>query len=310
VKKIYTAVDQLIGGTPLMELTNLEKQYGLQATLLAKLEYLNPAGSVKDRVAKAMLDDAEARGILTSDSVIIEPTSGNTGIGLCAVAAARGYRAIIVMPDTMSAERQMLMKAYGAELVLTPGAQGMQGAIEKAEALAKELPYSFIPGQFVNPANAKAHWDTTGPEIWNDTEGQIDIFVAGVGTGGTITGTGRYLKDKNPAVKIVAVEPDTSAFLSTGIAGPHKLQGIGAGFIPEVLDTSVYDEIVPVAAEDAFRLGRELGRKEGILVGISSGAALWAAVEQAKRPENTGKTIVVLLPDTGDRYLSTEMFAE
>jgi len=310
VKKIYTAVDQLIGGTPLMELTNLEKQYGLQATLLAKLEYLNPAGSVKDRVAKAMLDDAEARGILTSDSVIIEPTSGNTGIGLCAVAAARGYRAIIVMPDTMSAERQMLMKAYGAELVLTPGAQGMQGAIEKAEALAKELPYSFIPGQFVNPANAKAHWDTTGPEIWKDTEGQIDIFVAGVGTGGTITGTGRYLKDKNPAVKIVAVEPDTSAFLSTGIAGPHKLQGIGAGFIPEVLDTSVYDEIVPVAAEDAFRLGRELGRKEGILVGISSGAALWAAVEQAKRPENTGKTIVVLLPDTGDRYLSTEMFAE
>ncbi len=310
MSNIYTSVEQLIGKTPLLELRHIEKEYGLKARLLAKLEYLNPAGSVKDRVALAMLDDAEARGILKPDSVIIEPTSGNTGIGLSAVAAARGYRIIIVMPETMSVERRQLMKAYGAELVLTEGAKGMKGAIEKADQLAKELPHSFVPGQFVNPANAKAHRETTGPEIWADTDGDVDVFVAGVGTGGTITGTGEFLKSKKPDVKVVAVEPKSSAFLSTGVGGPHKIQGIGAGFVPEVLNTKIYDEIIPVENEDAFKLGREMGKKEGVLVGISSGAALWAAIEVAKRPESEGKTVVVLLPDTGDRYLSTEMFAE
>ena len=310
MSNIYTSVEQLIGKTPLLELRHIEKEYGLKARLLAKLEYLNPAGSVKDRVALAMLDDAEARGILKPDSVIIEPTSGNTGIGLSAVAAARGYRIIIVMPETMSVERRQLMKAYGAELVLTEGAKGMKGAIEKADQLAKELPHSFVPSQFVNPANAKAHRETTGPEIWADTDGDVDVFVAGVGTGGTITGTGEFLKSKKPDVKVVAVEPKSSAFLSTGVGGPHKIQGIGAGFVPEVLNTKIYDEIIPVENEDAFKLGREMGKKEGVLVGISSGAALWAAIEVAKRPESEGKTVVVLLPDTGDRYLSTEMFAE
>ena len=307
---IYTSAEQLIGNTPLLELCQIEKAYHLQARLLAKLEYLNPAGSANDRVAKAMLDDAEARGILKPDSVIIEPTSGNTGIGLACVAASRGYRVIIVMPDTMSMERRQIMKAYGAELVLSDGSRGMTAAIEKAEELAKENPGSFIPGQFVNPANAAAHYATTGPEIWRDTDGQVDLFVAGVGTGGTITGTGKYLKEQNPAVRVVGIEPATSAVLSGGAAGPHGLQGIGAGFVPDVLDTSVYDEIIPVTDENAYAAGRELGRKEGILVGISSGAALWAAVELAKRPENAGKNIVVLLPDTGDRYLSTPMFAE
>ena len=310
MSNIYTSAEQLIGKTPLLELCQMEKAYGLQARILAKLEYLNPAGSAKDRVAKAMLDDAEARGILTPDSVIIEPTSGNTGIGLACVAASRGYRVIIVMPDTMSLERRQIMQAYGAELVLSDGSRGMTGAIETAELLAKENPGSFIPGQFVNPANAAAHYATTGPEIWQDTDGAVDIFVAGIGTGGTITGTGRYLKEKNPSVKIVGVEPAASAVLSGGPSGPHGLQGIGAGFIPEVLDTSVYDEIIPVTNEAAYAVGRELGRREGILAGISSGAALWAAVELAKRPENSGKNIVVLLPDTGDRYLSTPMFAD
>ena len=310
MSNIYTSVEQLIGKTPLLELRHIEKEYGLKARLLAKLEYLNPAGSVKDRVALAMLDDAEARGILKPDSVIIEPTSGNTGIGLSAVAAARGYRIIIVMPETMSVERRQLMKAYGAELVLTEGAKGMKGAIEKADQLAKELPHSFVPGQFVNPANAKAHRETTGPEIWADTDGDVDVFVAGIGTGGTITGTGEFLTSKKPDVKVVAVEPKSSAFLSTGVGGPHKIQGIGAGFVPEVLNTKIYDEIIPVENKDAFKLGREMGKKEGVLVGISSGAALWAAIEVAKRPESEGKTVVVLLPDTGDRYLSTEMFAE
>ena len=307
---IYTSADQLIGRTPLLELTHIEKKFGLNARVLAKLEYFNPGGSVKDRVALAMIDDAEARGLLKPGSVIIEPTSGNTGIGLASVAAARGYRIIIVMPETMSVERRQLMKAYGAELVLTEGAKGMKGAIAKAEELAKEIPGSFIPGQFVNPANPKAHFETTGPEIWADTDGQVDYFVAGVGTGGTITGVGRYLKSQNAAVRVVAVEPKSSAVLSTGVAGAHKIQGIGAGFVPEVLDTAVYDEIIAVADEDAFRLGRELGRSEGVLVGISSGAALWAAIELAKRPENAGKTIVALLPDTGDRYLSTPLFAD
>ena len=307
---IYTSADQLIGKTPLLELTHIEKKFGLKARILAKLEYFNPAGSVKDRVARAMIDDAEARGVLKPGSVIIEPTSGNTGIGLASVAAARGYRIIIVMPETMSVERRQLMKAYGAELVLTEGAKGMTGAIAKAEELAKDIPGSFVPGQFVNPANPKAHFETTGPEIWADTDGQVDYFVAGVGTGGTVTGVGRYLKSQNAAVKVVAVEPKSSAVLSTGVAGAHKIQGIGAGFVPEVLDTAVYDEIIAVADEDAFRLGRELGRSEGVLVGISSGAALWAAIELAKRPENAGKTIVALLPDTGDRYLSTPLFAD
>lgn len=308
MSRIYTSADQLIGGTPLLELTHIEKFYGLNAKILAKLEYFNPAGSVKDRVAKAMIDDAEAKGILTPDSVIIEPTSGNTGIGLASVAAARGYRIIIVMPETMSVERRQIMKAYGAELVLSEGAKGMKGAIAKADELAKEIPNSFIPGQFVNPANPKAHYETTGPEIYRDTDGSVDIFVAGVGTGGTLTGVGRYLKEKKPDVKIVAVEPKNSAVLSTGVAGPHKIQGIGAGFVPDILDTKIYDEIIPVENEDAFRLGREIGKREGVLVGISSGAALWAAVELAKRPENAGKNIVVLLPDTGDRYLSTPLF--
>ena len=307
---IYTSADQLIGRTPLLELTHIEKKFGLNARILAKLEYFNPGGSVKDRVALAMIDDAEAKGALKPGSVIIEPTSGNTGIGLASVAAARGYRIIIVMPETMSVERRQLMKAYGAELVLTEGAKGMAGAIAKAEELAKEIPGSFVPGQFVNPANPKAHFETTGPEIWADTDGQVDYFVAGVGTGGTITGVGRYLKSQNPAVRVVAVEPKSSAVLSTGVAGAHKIQGIGAGFVPEVLDTAVYDEIIAVADEDAFRLGRELGRSEGVLAGISSGAALWAAIELAKRPENAGKTIVALLPDTGDRYLSTPLFAD
>ena len=305
---IYTSADQLIGKTPLLELTHIEKELGLQARLLAKLEYFNPAGSVKDRVAKAMLDDAEAKGILKPDTVIIEPTSGNTGIGLASVAAARGYRLIIVMPDTMSIERRQLMKAYGAELVLSDGSKGMSGAIAKANELAKLYPNSFIAGQFVNPANPKAHFETTGPEIYEDTEGNVDVFVAGVGTGGTITGVGKYLKSKKPSVKIVAVEPASSAVLSTGNAGPHKIQGIGAGFIPEVLDTSIYDEIIAVSNDDAFTTGKNLGKKEGILTGISSGAALWAAIEIAKRPESKGKTIVVLLPDTGDRYLSTPLF--
>ena len=308
MSRIYTSADQLIGGTPLLELTHIEKFYGLNAKILAKLEYFNPAGSVKDRVAKAMIDDAEAKGILTPDSVIIEPTSGNTGIGLASVAAARGYRIIIVMPETMSVERRQIMKAYGAELVLSEGSNGMKGAIAKADELAKEIPNSFIPGQFVNPANPKAHFETTGPEIYRDTDGSVDIFVAGVGTGGTLTGVGRYLKEKKPDVKIVAVEPKNSAVLSTGVAGPHKIQGIGAGFVPDILDTKIYDEIIPVENEDAFRFGREIGKREGVLVGISSGAALWAAVELAKRPENAGKNIVVLLPDTGDRYLSTPLF--
>ena len=310
MSNIYTSADQLIGKTPLLELTHIEKAHGLKAKILAKLEYFNPAGSVKDRIAKAMIDDAEARGVLKEGSVIIEPTSGNTGIGLASVAAARGYRIIIVMPETMSVERRQLMRAYGAELVLTEGAKGMKGAIAKAEELAKEIPGSFVPGQFVNPANPKAHFETTGPEIWADTDGQVDYFVAGVGTGGTVTGVGRYLKSQNPAVRVVAVEPKSSAVLSTGVAGAHKIQGIGAGFVPEVLDTAVYDEIIAVADEDAFRLGRELGRSEGVLVGISSGAALWAAIELAKRPENAGKSIVALLPDTGDRYLSTPLFAD
>ena len=307
---IYTSADQLIGKTPLLELTHIEKKYGLKAKLLAKLEYFNPAGSVKDRIAKAMIDDAEEKGLLKEGSVIIEPTSGNTGIGLASVAAARGYRIIIVMPDTMSVERRQLMKAYGAELVLTEGAKGMKGAIAKADELAQEIPGSFVPGQFVNEANPKAHFATTGPEIYEDTDGHVDYFVAGVGTGGTITGVGQYLKAKNPAVKVVAVEPKSSAVLSTGVAGSHKIQGIGAGFVPKVLDTGIYDEIIPVENEDAFATGREIGHSEGILVGISSGAAVWAAVEIAKRPENAGKNIVVLLPDTGDRYLSTPMFAE
>ena len=307
---IYTSADQLIGRTPLLELTHLEKKYGLKARILAKLEYLNPAGTVKDRIARAMIDDAEARGLLHEDSVIIEPTSGNTGIGLASVAAARGYRVIIVMPETMSVERRQLMKAYGAELVLTEGAKGMKGAIAKADELAREIPGSFVPGQFVNAANPKAHFDTTGPEIWQDTDGQVDWFVAGVGTGGTITGVGQYLKSRNAAVRVAAVEPKSSAVLSTGVAGAHKIQGIGAGFVPQVLDTKIYDEIVPVTNEDAFALGREIGHTEGVLVGISSGAAVWAALQIAQRPESAGKTIVVLLPDTGDRYLSTPLFAE
>ena len=307
---IYTSADQLIGRTPLLELTHLEKKYGLKARILAKLEYLNPAGSVKDRIARAMIDDAEAKGLLHEGSVIIEPTSGNTGIGLASVAAARGYRVIIVMPETMSAERRQLMKAYGAELVLTEGTKGMKGAIAKADELAREIPGSFVPGQFVNAANPKAHFDTTGPEIWQDTDGQVDWFVAGVGTGGTITGVGQYLKSRNAAVRVAAVEPKSSAVLSTGVAGAHKIQGIGAGFVPQVLDTQVYDEIIPVTNEDAFALGREIGHSEGVLVGISSGAAVWAALQIARRPESAGKTIVVLLPDTGDRYLSTPLFAE
>ncbi|RHP44685.1 MULTISPECIES: cysteine synthase A [unclassified Clostridium] len=307
---IYTSADQLIGKTPLLELTNIEKKYGLKAKILAKLEYFNPAGSVKDRIAKAMIDAAEKSGQLKPDSVIIEPTSGNTGIGLASVAAARGYRIIIVMPETMSVERRQLMKAYGAELVLTEGAKGMKGAIAKADELAKEIPGAFVTGQFVNPANPKAHFETTGPEIWEDTDGKVDYFVAGVGTGGTITGTGQFLKSKNPDVKVVAVEPATSAVLSTGVAGAHKIQGIGAGFVPDVLDTKIYDEIIPVSNEDAFATGKEVGKNEGVLVGISSGAATWAAIELAKRPENEGKTIVVLLPDTGDRYLSTPLFAD
>ena len=310
MSRIFTSADQLIGHTPLMELTNIEKKHGLKAKLLAKLEYFNPAGSVKDRIAKAMIDDAEAKGLLKPGSVIIEPTSGNTGIGLASVAAARGYRIIIVMPETMSVERRQIMKAYGAELVLTEGAKGMKGAIAKAEELSKEIPNSFIPGQFVNPANPKAHFETTGPEIFDDTDGKVDIFVAGVGTGGTVTGVGQYLKSRNPSVKVVAVEPKSSAVLSTGVAGPHKIQGIGADFVPDVLDTKVYDEIIPVTNEDAFAAGKEIGRSEGVLVGISSGAALWAGIDLAKRPENAGKTIVVLLPDTGDRYLSTPLFAD
>ena len=310
MSKIYKSADALIGKTPLLELSNIEKSEKLEAKVIVKLEYFNPACSVKDRIAKAMIDDAEQKGLLKPGSVIIEPTSGNTGIGLAAVAAARGYRIIIVMPETMSVERRQLMKAYGAELVLTEGAKGMKGAIAKAEELSKEIPSSFIPGQFVNPANPAAHKATTGPEIWEDTDGEVDIFVAGVGTGGTITGTGEYLKSKNPAVKVVAVEPKDSAVLSTGVAGPHKIQGIGAGFVPDVLNTDIYDEIIPVSNEDAFASGKLIGRKEGVLVGISSGAALWAALELAKRPENKGKTIVALLPDTGDRYLSTALFAE
>ena len=310
MSKIYTRADQLIGKTPLLELTHIENKYGLKARILAKLEYFNPAGSVKDRIAKAMIDDAEAKGLLKPNSVIIEPTSGNTGIGLASVAAARGYRIIIVMPETMSVERRQLMKAYGAQLVLTDGAKGMKGAIAKADELAKEIPNSFIPGQFVNSANPKAHFETTGPEIFADTDGEVDIFVAGVGTGGTVTGVGQYLKSKKPEVKVVAVEPKSSAVLSTGVAGAHKIQGIGAGFVPEVLDTSIYDEIIPVENDDAFAVGREIGRSEGVLVGISSGAAVWAAIELARRPENEGKTIVVLLPDTGDRYLSTPLFAD
>ena len=310
MSNIYTSADQLIGRTPLLELTHMEKEEGLEARILAKLEYFNPAGSVKDRIAKAMIDDAEAKGLLKPGSVIIEPTSGNTGIGLASVAAARGYRIIIVMPETMSVERRQLMRAYGAELVLTEGAKGMKGAIARAEELARETPGSFIPGQFVNPANPAAHKAATGPEIWEDTDGQVDIFVAGVGTGGTVTGVGEYLKSKNPAVKVVAVEPSASPVLSKGTAGAHKIQGIGAGFVPEVLNTQVYDEIIPVENEDAFAAGRRVGRSEGVLVGISSGAAVWAALELAKRPENKGKTIVALLPDTGDRYLSTPMFAD
>ncbi|MGN0684339.1 MAG: cysteine synthase A [Oscillospiraceae bacterium] len=307
---IYKSADELIGKTPLLELTHIEEEFGLKAKILAKLEYFNPAGSVKDRVAKAMIDDAEAKGILNKNSVIIEPTSGNTGIGLASVAAARGYRIIIVMPETMSVERRQLMKAYGAELVLSEGAKGMKGAIAKAEELAKETPGAFIPSQFTNPSNPEAHRLTTGPEIWEDTDGAVDFFVAGVGTGGTVTGVGEYLKSKNPNVKVVAVEPKSSPVLSEGTAGPHKIQGIGAGFVPEVLNTKVYDEIIPVVNEDAFATGKLVGRKEGVLVGISSGAALWAAIEIAKRPENEGKNIVVLLPDTGDRYLSTPLFAD
>ena len=310
MSKIYTSVDQLIGKTPLLELTHMEEAEGLEAKVLGKLEYLNPAGSVKDRVAKAMIDDAEQRGALKAGSVIIEPTSGNTGIGLASVAAARGYRIIIVMPETMSVERRQIMKAYGAELVLTEGARGMKGAIAKADELAREIPNSFVPGQFVNPANPQAHYESTGPEIWQDTDGKVDFFVAGVGTGGTITGTGRYLKEKNPDLKVVAVEPASSPVLSRGTAGPHKIQGIGAGFVPEVLDTKVYDEVIAVDNDDAFAAGKLVGRKEGVLVGISAGAAVWAAIQLAKRPENRGKNIVVLLPDTGDRYLSTPLFQD
>ena len=310
MSKIYTSADQLIGHTPLLELTHIENAENLEAKILAKLEYFNPAGSVKDRIARAMIDDAEATGKLKPGSVIIEPTSGNTGIGLASVAAARGYRIIIVMPETMSVERRQLMKAYGAELVLTDGAKGMKGAIAKADELAKEIPNSFVPGQFVNPANPDAHKRTTGPEIWEDTDGKVDIFVAGVGTGGTVTGVGEYLKSQNPAVKVVAVEPATSPVLSKGTAGAHKIQGIGAGFVPDVLNTKVYDEVIPVSNEDAFATGKLVGHKEGVLVGISSGAALWAAIQLAKRPENKGKTIVALLPDTGDRYLSTPLFAD
>ena len=310
MSKIYTSADQLIGRTPLLELTHIEAAEGLQAKILGKLEYFNPAGSVKDRIAKAMIDDAEASGKLKPGSVIIEPTSGNTGIGLASVAAARGYRIIIVMPETMSVERRQLMKAYGAELVLTDGAKGMKGAIAKADELAKEIPNSFVPGQFVNPANPDAHKRTTGPEIWEDTDGKVDIFVAGVGTRGTVTGVGEYLKSQNPAVKVVAVEPATSPVLSKGVAGAHKIQGIGAGFVPDVLNTKVYDEVIPVANEDAFAAGKLVGHREGVLVGISSGAAVWAAIELAKRPENKGKTIVALLPDTGDRYLSSPLFAD
>ena len=310
MSKIYTSADQLIGHTPLLELTHIEAAEGLQAKILAKLEYFNPAGSVKDRIAKAMIDDAEAKGVLKPGSVIIEPTSGNTGIGLASVAAARGYRIIIVMPETMSVERRQLMKAYGAELVLTDGAKGMKGAIAKADELAKEIPNAFVPGQFVNPANPAAHKATTGPEIWEDTDGKVDIFVAGVGTGGTVTGVGDYLKSQNPNVKVVAVEPAASPVLSKGVAGAHKIQGIGAGFVPDVLDTRIYDEVIPVANEDAFTTGKLVGHKEGVLVGISSSAAVWAAIELAKRPENAGKTIVALLPDTGDRYLSTPLFAD
>ena len=310
MSKIYTSADQLIGKTPLLELSHIEKAEELKAKVLVKLEYFNPAGSVKDRIAKAMIDDAEASGALKPGSVIIEPTSGNTGIGLASVAAARGYRIIIVMPDTMSVERRQLMKAYGAELVLSEGAKGMKGAIAKADELAKEIPNSFIPGQVVNPANPKAHFETTGPEIWEDTDGAVDVFVAGVGTGGTLTGVGKYLKSKNPAVKVVAVEPKDSPVLSEGHAGSHKIQGIGAGFVPDVLDTKVYDEIIPVTNDDAFATGKRIGHAEGVLVGISSGAAVWAAIQLAKRPENAGKTIVALLPDTGDRYLSTPLFAD
>ena len=310
MSRIYPSADQLIGHTPLLELTHLEKKYGLKARLLGKLEYLNPAGSVKDRIARAMIDDAESKGLLKPGSVIIEPTSGNTGIGLASVAAARGYRVIIVMPETMSVERRQLMRAYGAELVLTEGSKGMSGAIAKADELAREIPGGFVPGQFVNAANPKAHFETTGPEIYEDTDGKVDYFVAGVGTGGTITGVGQYLKSRNPEVKVVAVEPKSSAVLSTGVAGAHKIQGIGAGFVPQVLDTRVYDEIIPVENDDAFALGKEMGRSEGVLVGISSGAALWAAIEIAKQPGSEGKTIVVLLPDTGDRYLSTPLFAD
>ncbi len=310
MSKIYKSADELIGRTPLLELSHIEEKLGLKAKIVAKLEYFNPAGSVKDRVARAMIDDAEKKGLLKKGSVIIEPTSGNTGIGLASVAAARGYRIIIVMPETMSVERRQIMKAYGAELVLSEGAKGMKGAIAKAEELAREIPDSFIPGQFVNPSNPQAHFDTTGPEIYEDTDGNIDYFVAGVGTGGTITGVGKYLKSKLPSVKVVAVEPATSAVLSTGVAGPHKIQGIGAGFVPDVLDTKIYDEIIPVANEDAFATGKLIGKSEGVLVGISSGAAVWAAIELAKKPENEGKTIVVLLPDTGDRYLSTPLFAD